>query len=402
MREDMILFSESFKKLEKYVSKEKYTGWDPYDVLSSKRLPQKIKENKFIAFLLTQVIKYSPINFRNILGVEKRKSNKGLSIISRAYYLASDVFGEEYYKRKGSEVLQELLKRTEENCSSHEFYYGYKFKIGPGITDIICLSETTKTLILVYKFEKDQRFLKSAHKKIEYIFNNLYVDEDDCGYIKYTKDEEGRIVFNVSALVLETLSEFLKLHVEERYKYEEVIEKLTKFLLKHQRSNGAWPYSYYISMKRYYWQLDFHQGFIIDSLNAIFPYLKEGLRERVRRSIEMGINFYMNKQFTKEGVSYYRYPLKYPVDIHNQAQGIITFSKLYLSTKNKNFSEFACKIARWTVKNMQSPEGYFYTHKWPLFLNKIPYMRWGQAWMMLALATLLGALKNEDLVNRTN
>ena len=33
--------------------------------------------------------------------------------------------------------------------------------------------------------------------------------------------------------------------------------------------------------------------------------------------------------------------------------------------------------------------GYFYYQIQPYYKNKIPYMRWSQAWMLLALATLL-------------
>ena len=37
---------------------------------------------------------------------------------------------------------------------------------------------------------------------------------------------------------------------------------------------------------------------------------------------------------------------------------------------------------------MFSPEGYFYYRILPFGKIKTPYMRWGQAWMLLALATL--------------
>ena len=33
--------------------------------------------------------------------------------------------------------------------------------------------------------------------------------------------------------------------------------------------------------------------------------------------------------------------------------------------------------------------GYFYCQKHPRYTVKIPYMRWAQAWMLLALATVL-------------
>jgi len=38
---------------------------------------------------------------------------------------------------------------------------------------------------------------------------------------------------------------------------------------------------------------------------------------------------------------------------------------------------------------MQSEDGYFYAHRWAFIVNKIPYMRWGQAWMVYALSQLI-------------
>ena len=111
------------------------------------------------------------------------------------------------------------------------------------------------------------------------------------------------------------------------------------------------------------------------------------------KAIEKGIKYYKESQFDPTGFSYYRIPIKYPVDIHNQAQGMITFSNLYKKLGDKEYLEFAEKIIKWTIENMWDPTGYFYTHKWPMFINKIPYIRWAQAWMMVALATLL---KNKE------
>ncbi len=41
---------------------------------------------------------------------------------------------------------------------------------------------------------------------------------------------------------------------------------------------------------------------------------------------------------------------------------------------------------------MWDDKGYFYYRKYRLFINKIPYMRWGQSTMLLALINLHGAL----------
>ncbi|MCH7720309.1 MAG: hypothetical protein IH988_04885 [Planctomycetes bacterium] len=52
-------------------------------------------------------------------------------------------------------------------------------------------------------------------------------------------------------------------------------------------------------------------------------------------------------------------------------------------------------IADWTIDSLQdSDEGFFYYRKYRHFRNKTSYMRWGQAWMLLALTTLLKTLQD--------
>jgi len=41
------------------------------------------------------------------------------------------------------------------------------------------------------------------------------------------------------------------------------------------------------------------------------------------------------------------------------------------------------------IVNMQAPEGFFYFQKHRWYTNRIPYMRWGQAWAFHALTEYL-------------
>ena len=110
-------------------------------------------------------------------------------------------------------------------------------------------------------------------------------------------------------------------------------------------------------------------------------------RTDIPETVSKGLSYYRSIQFLDTGRALWRIPDKWPVDIHNQSQGIITFS--ILEKYGTDYLSFACKIADWTIKNMQSDKGYFYYRKNPLYINKIPFMRWSQAWMMLALAELI-------------
>lgn len=380
-----------------WVKKEKYYGWDPYDWFIS---PISSKLPNIFNFLLMQLNIYSPINLRPHFRINKGVSNKGLAIFSQAYLLLSDISPE--FKIEARKLLlllenRKIKRKYGYGWSSHYFgFFGPKHRLTPNIPDIVGTCEAIKAFLLAYKTFRERKYLKISEKAINFLLNELIGNFGGDIYFKYTPNEKDKIVFNVSGLALSSISHYLKFGRIMDERTINIGNRIIKFLLGFQKDNGTWPYSYYVSSNIFYTQLDYHQGFIIDGLIEFLPYVNRKLKNKAINSIIKATEFYMKKQFTSKGISYYRYPIKYPIDIHNQAQGIITFSKLYREFKEIKYLKFAEKIAEWTIKNMQDPAGYFYAHKWPGFVNKIPYMRWGQAWMMLALSTLLSVKLGED------
>ena len=175
----------------------------------------------------------------------------------------------------------------------------------------------------------------------------------------------------------------------------DLARKVIDFSLFYQKENGSWGYSINTINHKERNQIDFHQGFIIDSLLDFINFSGNN-EEKYMQSVNRGSEFYMNYQFENNGQSIWRLPWSYPIDIHNQAQGIITSSNLYGMFHEPKYLDFAKKISRWTIKNMYDERGFFYYQKWPFFTNKINYMRWGQAWMMLAISILLKELINNN------
>jgi hypothetical protein len=47
----------------------------------------------------------------------------------------------------------------------------------------------------------------------------------------------------------------------------------------------------------------------------------------------------------------------------------------------------ASSVYDWTIRHMWDEAGFFYYRKLPFLTIKTPYMRWSQAWMLLALST---------------
>ena len=73
----------AFNKLEYYIDKEKYKGYDPYDILNS-NLPFK-KLGKWFSAISTQIQKRNPINIRPLLGIKKEINPKAFGLFLQAY-----------------------------------------------------------------------------------------------------------------------------------------------------------------------------------------------------------------------------------------------------------------------------------------------------------------------------
>lgn len=169
-------------------------------------------------------------------------------------------------------------------------------------------------------------------------------------------------------------------------KYKDLCNKILNFTVERQHKDGKWMYSQNIDSGIERNQIDFHQGFILESMYNIARMINS-TDDKVENSIKNGARYYYENQFFKNGQSLWRIPKKYPVDIHNQTQGIITF--LLLQKYDEKYKEFAKTIMQGTIENMKSNNGYFYYRKYKFYKNKIPYMRWSQAWMFLALANIM-------------
>lgn len=383
----------SIEELIRWLNLNGYSGWDIYDGLNSP-ITNKVK-NRYIRILLLQMNKYSPINCRPILKIEKGVDLKGIALIAQAYAKYYQITGENWCLGKLAYLIEyindnSLYPDYDYHCwASH--YYPYLSSDGTelnsGRPDIIGTSQAIIALSEAYSITKDQsikKILNSASNGLVYLF---YQDNDNLSFFRYNLQESSKkaIIINASAQAVEALSHYLKITDDNCIRA--VCDNAIQTIIKLQNNDGSWSYSTDLFGKAQEVQLDFHQGYILDGMHA-YLHLSGSFADLVS-SIHSGSEYYILKQFRKGKISYYRYPLPFPIDIHNQAQGVITFSKLL--DLDQKYIQMAKEILLWTINNMQDKSGYFYYQKWPCFTNRIPYVRWGQAWMLLAISTYLSA-----------
>jgi hypothetical protein len=101
-------------------------------------------------------------------------------------------------------------------------------------------------------------------------------------------------------------------------------------------------------------------------------------------------NVYRNREdnlFEDKTVPKLRPDSLFPIDIHSCAEAILCMSTL--SDVFPDAKEYAGNAFLWTMYNMQDKDGHFYYLKTPHRTDRMPYIRWGQAWMMRALTSFL-------------
>jgi hypothetical protein len=110
------------------------------------------------------------------------------------------------------------------------------------------------------------------------------------------------------------------------------------------------------------------------------------------------MKYYLSNFFDSEGRSSYYNNSLYPIDIHAPSQLFVTLHKAGLFDQNRQLAE---RVMKWTVNNMQSPQGYFYYQKRRFLTNKIAYMRWSQAWIFYGLTYYILNETSTDKKSRT-
>lgn len=379
---------ESLAELEKFCKKENFKGWDPYDGLNSsvfKAIPF-IAENRYARLLWIQFFKRSPLNFRKLAGVKKEYNAKGLGLFLASYCNLYSIDSNSDHLEKINEFSFQLLNLQNKGysgaCWGYNFDWQARAFFQPKDTPTVVASVFVANALLdAYVITHDDKLLTTARTTCDFILKDLNRTYSKQGNFCFSYSPlDNTAVFNASLLGSRLLSRVYSF-TGDNHLIEEA-KKSVEFCCSYQQSDGSWAYG---TLPFHQWVDNFHTGY---NLECISDYMKFSKDHSYCKQLQIGFEYYMQTFFTKEGIPKYYNNRLYPIDIHTTAQLIITLVKL---RKFDEFKPTADSVLNWTIKNMQSSEGYFYYQLNQLFSSKIPYMRWAQAWMFYALSTYLKA-----------
>lgn len=385
----------SLSVLKNFIESEGFKGFDPYDTHNSNL--RFLAKGKWVPIIAVQLQKRNPINIRKIIGVKKDYNPKAMGLFLSGYSLLYRDGRDESLKEKISGVFKWLSSNYTKGYSG--YCWGYNFD-WPNISNyikaqtpsIVVTSFVAKGIFEYFKLSNDLKALEILKSICDFILSDLKISKNKNGIcFSYTPLSQG-CCHNANMLGAEVLAKVYSITNREDLLHYAV--RAVDFTVAHQYDDGHWDYSIDLKNMTVRNQIDFHQGFVLESLYEFLKFTSIN-KKKYLNALKKGSGFYKEKQFFASGRSKWRIPKIWPVDIHNQAQGIITFSKL--RCLNRDYLNFAEKIAHWTINNFQDEKGYFYYQKHKFYVNKIPYMRWSQAWMFLALISFLVFKKSREI-----
>jgi len=368
-----------------YCQANEWAGYDPYDAVNARvftALP--FLNSRLPRLVLTQALKRSPINIRRLLGIPKTQNPKAIALFLSAFLKLSRIG-----VGKTGDLVEPMIDRLTALRSQgiRHWCWGYSFPwqtrtivVPKGAPNLVCTAFVGNALLDAHEQRQDRRCLGMSMSAAQYILDELYwTDGKSIAGFSYPLPALRNQVPNANFLGAALLCRVYH-HTNER-KFLGPALRAARHSAAMQHADGSWVYGEGSSQR---WIDNFHTGYNLCALQSIGRYA--GTTE-FESHIRRGLDFYRAHFFREDGAPRYFHNRTYPVDIHSVAQSIITL--LALKSFDPSNVELARSVFQWAMNHMWDERGFFYYRVLRLCTIRIPYMRWAQAWMLLAMSALL-------------
>lgn len=372
-------------RLMEYCRMNNWAGFDPYDALNSRLLSQTpfIKSRVF-RIAITQILKRLPINLRPYLRIPQEQNPKAIGLFLMALLK---------FKRLGLLEQDDLIKVMVERlvalrspgtpfwCWGYSFPWQTRTILVPRWSpNIVCTSFVANALLDAYEEFHEPEYLRMAVSAGDYIVSTLYwTSSNGVASFSYPLPGLKSQVHNANFLAAALLCRVHK-HCGEA-KFLDAALRSTRYSTRQQHEDGSWAYGEQTTQK---WVDNFHTGYNLCALRIIGEYAET---DEFKGHLSRGFEFYRSHFFRDDGAPKYFHDHAYPIDIHSVGQSIITL--VSLKDLERSSLQLAHAVWKWALSHMWDEDGYFYYQVLRFWTVRISYMRWSQAWMFLALATLL-------------
>ena len=377
------------RDLWKWCRSQGFAGYDPYDGLNSSLFQATpLRHSRAARLAWTQFCKRSPVDFRKLARVPHERNAKGMALFALGALADYRRLQTKEAEVNVRELLDDLigmsLKGFSGACWGYNFDWQSRSFFAPkGTPTVIPTAFAARALCEAAEVIDRDEYLPFARTICNFILSDLNRSDETSEEVCFSYSPLDRTrVFNASLMAAEVLATVGGMLHEQSFC--EGAMRATRYVIRRQLHDGSWAYG---ADGHQTWSDNFHTGFILTSLSRIMTGCEA--RDELEPALVHGYEFWKERFFLSNGWPKY-YPNRlYPADVHSAAAAIVTLVEL--RGRFPGTLELAEQIAGWAIENMRSPEGHFYYQRHRFHTNRIPYMRWSQAWMAYALGRLLEA-----------
>jgi hypothetical protein len=385
-----VLVESAIIRLDAWLTERNWQGHDPYDLranrifrfLSRRRSPF----GRRWASRARRVIFRHPALMLKLLRQRPREVPKAMGLFMSSYSRLQGILGEEKCRSVVKHCADWLMANQSVGYPGSSWGYPFDWQskvfVPKGTPSIVVSSTIGEGFLDAYMFTGDGRYLDVARNVCEFITNGLNVTADgDTACFSYTPLDH-MCVHNANlmgaAFLLRVGSEV------SSDQWRESALKAAEYTLRRQNDDGSFYYSSSASGRGRVHRDIYHSGFEIRSLFQIWQLTGD---VRYYQAVQRYLEFYNRAYIRHDGA-----PIrdefthaKASFDIHGCAESILCPSTLL-----PEFPDLASQLqlaTEWTCSHMSNPDG-----SWAYFIDsrnridRTPYIRWGQAWMLRALA----------------
>lgn len=370
--------------------RERWRGWDPYDALRSPLVRTLTFGRRWPRIAWIQLLKRSPLNLRPLLFVSRSVNPKALGLVARALVFEGRARGIDR-RAQVARLLSELdgLRSPKATGSGWGYPFDWQsraFFVPENTPSVVASTFVANAYLDAYLEWGEEAWLARARETCDFVLEDLHRTPGPDGSFCFSYTPADRsCVHNASLLGAELLARVARVTGEAPLR--EAALASARFTLRAQAEDGSWPYG---TAPFQSWIDNFHTGFNLVSLLSVVEACE---KPEWIGSIRRGYAFYRDSFFLEDGTPKYFHDNTYPIDIHSAAQALVTFA-VFARLEPDALPMAEC-VALWTLEHMKDRNGRFYFQRHARYVHRVPFIRWGQAWMVYGLARLIAAQSDE-------
>lgn len=380
------------EKTIEFAESKNYQGFDPYDIKAHPFLIP-LQRHKFTKFGFEILASNFPVLLRKLFRIQPAENNKGLALFIRAFVRLYEKSSDEKFLSEANKLFERLLANRSPNYNNLCWGYPFAWQTAeelypPNFPNIATTIQGGLAILALWKatrFQEGPELLKSVCR---FITDDLLRSQRDAHlFLSYSPADHYQVL-NTNAQILGFLYQ-VKKAIGDAGNID-LTHSLAQTIIANQATDGSWPYR--VDEENSFID-NYHSAILIENLQVVresFPDLE------IEKAISKGLSFFKKNLLLDDEIPLLRTDMRVPIDIHSCAHSIILLKK----TNDPAWR----RILTWTLENMYHEGRFFYrvyriprlqgmSRKERLMTLSVLrsrdescYMRWGQAWMLLALS----------------